>query len=187
MYQGRLISWNDDRGFGFITTSSLNSNTFVHISALNHMVRKPVVGDTIHFDVETQSDGKQKAIHCRIEGVAKKTVRRHSNHSSYRRKSSFMSKLIIIALLAGGVYLYQQYAKVTVAPTTIDNSPMYESTPTFERTPSFNTSKFSCSGKQHCSEMRSCAEATFYLNNCPGTVMDGDGDGKPCERQHCGH
>ncbi|MFK0570771.1 excalibur calcium-binding domain-containing protein [Endozoicomonas sp.] len=45
---------------------------------------------------------------------------------------------------------------------------------------------YSCSGKQYCSQMRSCEEAVFYLNNCPNTKMDSDGDGSPCERQFCG-
>ncbi|MGB5407725.1 MAG: excalibur calcium-binding domain-containing protein [Thiogranum sp.] len=40
-------------------------------------------------------------------------------------------------------------------------------------------------GKTHCSQMSSCKEAKFYLNNCPGTKMDGDGDGVPCESQWC--
>lgn len=29
--------------------------------------------------------------------------------------------------------------------------------------------------------------AVFYLKNCPGTQMDADEDGIPCESQHCGH
>ncbi|MEP7184488.1 MAG: excalibur calcium-binding domain-containing protein [Rhodanobacter sp.] len=33
--------------------------------------------------------------------------------------------------------------------------------------------------------MTSCAEATFFLKQCPGTQMDGDGDGKLCESQWC--
>ncbi|UBB19101.1 excalibur calcium-binding domain-containing protein [Comamonas odontotermitis] len=33
--------------------------------------------------------------------------------------------------------------------------------------------------------MTSCQEATFFLENCPSTKMDGDGDGVPCERQLC--
>ncbi|MBB1270011.1 excalibur calcium-binding domain-containing protein [Shewanella sp. SR44-3] len=46
--------------------------------------------------------------------------------------------------------------------------------------------RFQCeAGKTHCSHMRTCEEATFYLKNCPTTQMDGDGDGIPCERQHC--
>lgn len=46
---------------------------------------------------------------------------------------------------------------------------------------------YQCKGKVYCSEMTSCAEATFYLRNCPGTKMDGDNDGVPCEKQWCGY
>ena len=46
---------------------------------------------------------------------------------------------------------------------------------------------FECSGKLYCSEMTSCLEAKFYLQNCPGTKIDGDNDGLPCEKQWCGH
>lgn len=47
--------------------------------------------------------------------------------------------------------------------------------------------KYKCSGKMYCSEMTSCAEAKFYLKNCPGTKLDGNYDGVPCEKQWCGH
>lgn len=50
-----------------------------------------------------------------------------------------------------------------------------------------DAANFRCEGKTRCSEMISCEEATFYLKNCPGTRMDGDDDGIPCESQHCGH
>ena len=46
-------------------------------------------------------------------------------------------------------------------------------------------SRFTCQGKTRCRQMRSCAEATFYIKNCPGTKMDGNHDGVPCERQWC--
>jgi cold shock CspA family protein len=46
---------------------------------------------------------------------------------------------------------------------------------------------YRCDGRQHCSQMTSCDEATFFLRNCPGVKMDGDGDGIPCEDQLCGH
>jgi hypothetical protein len=45
--------------------------------------------------------------------------------------------------------------------------------------------EYTCSGKVYCSEMTSCEEAMFYQHNCPGTKMDGDDDGIPCERQWC--
>jgi hypothetical protein len=45
---------------------------------------------------------------------------------------------------------------------------------------------FSCDGRTYCSQMKSCAEATYFVRNCPGVEMDGDGDGVPCESQWCG-
>ncbi len=48
-----------------------------------------------------------------------------------------------------------------------------------------STSQFRCDGRTHCSQMKSCAEAKYFLQNCPGTKMDGDGNGVPCERQWC--
>lgn len=47
------------------------------------------------------------------------------------------------------------------------------------------TGRFRCDGRIHCSQMKSCEEATYFLNNCPNTKMDGNGDGVPCEKQWC--
>lgn len=47
------------------------------------------------------------------------------------------------------------------------------------------SSPYRCDGRTRCSQMSSCAEATFFLRNCPGTQMDGDNDGVPCEQQWC--
>jgi hypothetical protein len=45
--------------------------------------------------------------------------------------------------------------------------------------------QFRCDGRMYCSQMTSCEEAKFFLQNCPGVKMDGDGDGIPCESQWC--
>lgn len=47
-------------------------------------------------------------------------------------------------------------------------------------------SRYQCDGRTHCSQMHSCEEATWFINHCPGTEMDGNHDGVPCERQWCG-
>ncbi|WP_198295759.1 excalibur calcium-binding domain-containing protein [Imhoffiella purpurea] len=44
---------------------------------------------------------------------------------------------------------------------------------------------YRCDGRVYCSQMTSCEEAVFFLRNCPGTKMDGNNDGIPCERQWC--
>ncbi|WP_020484697.1 excalibur calcium-binding domain-containing protein [Methylomonas sp. MK1] len=45
--------------------------------------------------------------------------------------------------------------------------------------------KYACDGRTYCSQMTSCEEATFFINNCPDTKMDGNNDGIPCEKQWC--
>lgn len=53
--------------------------------------------------------------------------------------------------------------------------------------PTTRLGRFSCDRRQHCSQMSSCEEAKYFLANCPGVKMDGDGDGIPCEEHLCGH
>ncbi|MCM2335212.1 MAG: excalibur calcium-binding domain-containing protein [Pseudomonas sp.] len=48
-------------------------------------------------------------------------------------------------------------------------------------TPRSADASFRCDGRTHCSQMRSRAEAEYFVRHCPGTKMDGDGDGEPCE------
>lgn len=45
--------------------------------------------------------------------------------------------------------------------------------------------QYKCERKVYCSQMKSCEEAVFYLDNCPGVKIDGDGDGIPCVKQFC--
>lgn len=42
--------------------------------------------------------------------------------------------------------------------------------------------RFACAEKRYCSQMSSYAEAVFYLRECGASRLDGDHDGKPCER-----
>lgn len=44
---------------------------------------------------------------------------------------------------------------------------------------------FACDDRKHCSQMTSCAEATYFIQHCPSTKMDGNNDGIPCEKQWC--
>jgi hypothetical protein len=46
-------------------------------------------------------------------------------------------------------------------------------------------SLFKCDGRTMCPQMTSCAEATYFIQHCPNTKMDGNSDGIPCERQWC--
>jgi hypothetical protein len=55
--------------------------------------------------------------------------------------------------------------------------------PTVEVQPGQQVEHFQCQGKVWCTQMSSYEEAVYYIRNCQGTNMDGDGDGIPCEQQ----
>jgi cold shock CspA family protein len=187
MERGMLVRWNTEKGFGFIKPEiGDNQDVFIHISTLKHMARKPIVGDEILFHRENQPDGKVKAVKATIEGVAvvSNTSQHHRNSQSHHdenyRSSPVLGRIIMLIILLGvGVFGYKQYQKMTATPVLTNQD--VEQMQWIEPTPSFRCE----AGKTHCSQMRSCAEATFYIRNCPGTEMDGDGDGVPCERQFC--
>ncbi|MFM9919949.1 DUF1294 domain-containing protein [Lacisediminihabitans sp. H27-G8] len=58
---GTLTSWNDDRGFGFLTTDVGDRRVFVHISAFPRSAVRPLLGEALSFEIETAADGRSVA------------------------------------------------------------------------------------------------------------------------------
>ena len=95
---------------------------------------------------------------------------------------SFFVGLFDLALLLAGVTLApEQIERNQTARSQSVSSPAQKRVTQQKKA----DSRFTCSGKVYCREMTSCAEAKFYLRNCPGTKMDGNNDGVPCEKQWC--
>ena len=42
-YQGKIIKWNDEKGFGFVVPKGGNQPVFVHVRAFSNRQRRPVV------------------------------------------------------------------------------------------------------------------------------------------------
>lgn len=81
LYKGRLKTWKDDRGFGFIKPDDGSKEVFLHISALKGTSRRPTVGDTILYELATESDGKVRASNASIQGVALRSLNLSGNQS----------------------------------------------------------------------------------------------------------
>lgn len=172
-YQGKITSWNDDRGFGFIEPHASGKRAFVHISAFSQRGRRPTVGDVVTYELTKDGKGRPKAEHVAYPGAkANRQVGRPEPGFLWRR----VVTIGILSTLAIAAYLHYQPGASFFK--RIAQSPMRSTA---------ITPHFQCEGKTRCSQMSSCGEARFYLNHCPGTQMDGDGDGVPCEAQWCGH
>ena len=176
LQKGKLKRWNDNKKFGFIATADRRKDIFIHISAFKRMGRRPTVGDIIIYQIHTDNDGKLRAVNAKIEGVENVKQRPVRRTVGKPKKSNWFSKALaasIVILLGSFVFnklfTYNEIQKCPAA--SISTHPAKEN--------------YTCEGKVYCSEMTSCDEAKFYQRNCPGTKMDGDRDGIPCEGQWC--
>jgi len=59
--RGKITSWKDDRGFGFITPSDGGDEVFVHISAFANRSRRPKANETVAYQVRTDAKGRTQA------------------------------------------------------------------------------------------------------------------------------
>ena len=60
-YQGRITTWNDDKGFGFITPNGGGERVFVHISALSSRQRRPQGNELVTYECVTDGKGRAQA------------------------------------------------------------------------------------------------------------------------------
>lgn len=65
-HTGKLTSWNDTKGFGFIESTPFEKKIFVHISHFPKYAQRPSVGDRISFTLAQDNQGRWQAQHIRI-------------------------------------------------------------------------------------------------------------------------
>lgn len=182
-YQGRITEWNDARGFGFIVWNGGGDKLFVHISAFNGTQRRPTVGDIVTYDKQDDEKGRRRAEQIAfVIATSRKSVTRSPRRSPLRN----VAAIVLVAMLCAGVYQrFNQRVDFSATRIAVPQDATLSERASFAEPQTAVETTFQCEGKTYCSQMTSCAEAMFYLANCPGTKMDGDNDGVPCESQWC--
>lgn len=178
---GTLTKWNDERGFGFILPVQGTEEIFVHVSAFPRDGTRPHIGELVSFDIEPGKDGRKRATHVSRPGNRQRLTQREPaiRHRRASGQGSRVREAIIVVMLTGvvaafGYMRWHSRPSGPAIPTEHGASKLIAPEPTF-----------ACDGRTMCSQMRSCAEATYFLKHCPGTKMDGNHDGVPCEQQWC--
>ena len=172
-FQGKIKSWNQVKGFGFISPNSGGKDIFVRISEFNKIHRRPSINSLVTYEVSNDEKNRQQAKNIKLVGD-KNTL------DTYTRKGQHLFFTSIIKIIITGFIIFIIIDIYQHRGSTLEAS-FYKSV--FER--DYQKSDYICEGKTYCSEMTSCGEALFYQENCTGTAMDGNHDGIPCEQQWC--
>ncbi len=181
---GKLTKWNDDRGFGFITSHLGGQEIFVHVSAFPKDGHRPRIGESLSFEIESDTSGRKRAKAVSRPALARVRPDRQRESVSPRGRRSLLGRVapLLVAAVIGTVAYGEYSRRATRLEAAADietsgaaNAPAVPSA----------SGTYRCDGRIHCSQMTSCAEATYFLRHCPGVKMDGDKDGVPCEEQWC--
>ena len=122
-FSGTLTSWNDERGFGFISPAEGTERVFVHIKAFPPGPSRPQLGTELTFTVEHTADGKNRnrATATRVQpvgqgrpaGRAQRSQRSQRTQRSQgaprstpqrgrsRRKTASVDYVMVIVFVAG--------------------------------------------------------------------------------------
>ncbi|NEO14852.1 MULTISPECIES: cold shock domain-containing protein [Moorena] len=117
LHQGKLITWKDDRGFGFIKPNDGGKDVFLHISALKGASRRPKVGDRILYEQVTELDGKIRAARASIQGVAPRPFPTKRKP----RKRNLLETVLGVVILAAMALFTIQFSR-SRSPSSITSS-----------------------------------------------------------------
>lgn len=81
--KGKITSWNDEKGFGFITPSSGGKCVFVHVKAFGNRNRRPEINQTVTYALSTDDQGRPCAVKATLAGdrLSQKTKRTNRSMS----------------------------------------------------------------------------------------------------------
>jgi uncharacterized membrane protein YsdA (DUF1294 family)/cold shock CspA family protein len=66
--KGKITSWNDNKGFGFITPLAGGKQIFIHISALSNRNRRPELNEVVTYSVSSDKQGRPCAANATLAG-----------------------------------------------------------------------------------------------------------------------
>jgi uncharacterized membrane protein YsdA (DUF1294 family) len=100
---GKLVEWNDARGYGFIVPiDAPGQRYFLHVHEYRRMGRRPEVGELLRFVPERQPDGRWRAVDvARAVSVAHRQVRAAAGRQRNRGAPSSRLPALLLAVLGG--------------------------------------------------------------------------------------
>lgn len=100
-YQGRITTWKDDKGFGFITPNGGGEQVFVHISSFSNRQRRPEGNEIVTYELKVDGKGRAQASTVAFVGE-RPTPSAPSGRSNIPPMFAvFFLVFVVVAVLAG--------------------------------------------------------------------------------------
>jgi uncharacterized membrane protein YsdA (DUF1294 family)/cold shock CspA family protein len=77
--KGKIISWNDEKGFGFVKPNNNKKQVFVHIKSFTNRKRRPEINQSVFYSEASDNPGRPRAVNVDFVGDKKIKTKRQSS------------------------------------------------------------------------------------------------------------
>ena len=101
--KGKITSWNDEKGFGFITPISGGKQVFVHIKAFSSRNRRPEINQLVTYALSTDKQGRPFAVKATLAGDQLPQKTNRNNGSLSVIGSAFFLVIVGVSVLTAKI------------------------------------------------------------------------------------
>jgi uncharacterized membrane protein YsdA (DUF1294 family)/cold shock CspA family protein len=105
--KGRIASWNDEKGYGFITPLAGGKQVFIHVRAFSNRNRRPEVGNVVTYGISKDKQGRACAAKATLAGDKLK-------QKAPQRRSPLAIPFALLFLCAVGVSVLTGHLPVLI-------------------------------------------------------------------------
>src|SRR3546814_2347069 len=113
-YQGKIVEWNDARGFGFVVPNGGGGKAFLHISALQPTQRRPRVDDVVVYELDNDAQGRLRAINAKLLAAARAGEGRAPREANRRSGLGVIGRGVVLVIVVAGAIMYWRKSDLTL-------------------------------------------------------------------------
>ena len=79
--KGRIATWNDDKGYGFVAPLDGGQRIFIHAKAFSNRIRRPEINEVVTYSISKDKQGRPCAANATLAGdkLKEKSAQRASS------------------------------------------------------------------------------------------------------------
>jgi uncharacterized membrane protein YsdA (DUF1294 family)/cold shock CspA family protein len=108
--KGKITTWNDDKGFGFIAPVDGGAQVFVHIKAFANRNKRPLANDLVTYSVTKDIQGRARAERATLSGDR---IRRRTKKDGGNK--AILTALLFLCLVSASVFITQLPLSIAMA------------------------------------------------------------------------
>ena len=101
--KGKIRSWNDEKGFGFVVPSEGGKDVFLHISAFSNRDRRPQNGQIVTYALSSDERGRPRAKSATLPGDRLAVPRKKRGMAGAKLISGGFLTLVALSAVTGNL------------------------------------------------------------------------------------